>query len=57
MLFYLAKLIQAVGCADVGYALFLGLSDPERLGLEYRLAFLGVAIFYAGRLLERRVSA
>jgi hypothetical protein len=55
-MFYLAKFLQAVGFADVGYALFIGISD-ENLGREYRLALIGIVIFYVGRFIEQRVSA
>ena len=55
-MFYLSKFLQAVGFADVGYALFIGIME-ENLGREYRLALVGVVIFYVGRLLEHRVSA
>jgi hypothetical protein len=57
MLFYVAKLIQAIGFADVGYALFVGVTRNDGLGAELRLTLIGVALFYAGRMLERRVSA
>ena len=55
-MFYLAKLLQAVGFADVGYAIFIGISQ-ENLGYELRLAVVGIVIFYVGRFIEQRVSA
>lgn len=55
-MFYLAKFLQAVGFADVGYALFIGITE-ENLGREYRLALLGIVIFYVGRFIEQRFSA
>ncbi len=55
-MFYLAKFLQAIGFADVGYALFIGISE-ENLGREYKLAFVGIVIFYVGRLIEQRLSA
>jgi hypothetical protein len=55
-MFYLAKFLQAVGFADVGYALFVGISE-ENLGREYRLALVGLLIFYVGRFMEQRASA
>jgi hypothetical protein len=55
-MFYLAKFLQAVGFADVGYSLFVGISQ-EDLSREYRLALIGIVIFYVGRLIEQRVSA
>ncbi len=53
---YLAKLLQAIGFADVGYALVIGISN-EDLAREYRLALIGIVIFYIGRFIETRVSA
>ncbi|MBI4514853.1 MAG: hypothetical protein HY699_03430 [Deltaproteobacteria bacterium] len=57
MLFYLAKVVQAIGFADVGYALFVGLTEEHAMGRELRLLLIGVGIFYLGRLIERRVIA
>jgi len=56
-MFYLAKFIQAIGFADVGYALLVGLTEDDGLAREYRLMLIGVAIFYLGRFLEQRISA
>lgn len=56
-MFYVAKLIQAFGFADVSYALFVGLTDEHGMGRELALMLVGAAIFSLGRLLERRVSA
>ena len=55
-MFYLAKLIQAFGFADVTYALFVGLTDEHGMGRELTLMAIGAVIFFVGRLLERRVS-
>lgn len=55
-MFFLAKLIQALGIADVGYALYVGLSEPHSMGRELMLMALGFVIFSVGRLVERRAS-
>ncbi len=55
-MFYLAKLIQAVGFADVGYALFVGFTEEHGMGRELTLMMVGAAIFYVGRFLERQTS-
>ena len=55
-MFYLAKLMQAFGLADVGYALFVGLTEAHSMGRELRLMALGLGIFYVGRFMERRAS-
>lgn len=56
-MFYLAKVVQAFGVADVGYALFIGLTEPYSMRRELGLMLFGLAIFYLGRLLERRAAA
>ncbi len=56
-MFILAKLVQAVGMADVGYALFVGLTESNSMTRELALMGLGLAVFYVGRLIERRASA
>jgi len=55
-MFYFAKLVQAVGFADVGYALFVGITEEHAMGRELRLLLIGMAIFYIGRVIERRVT-
>jgi hypothetical protein len=55
-MFVLAKVIQALGVADVGYALFVGLTEEHGMGRELLLMLLGFAIFSVGRFVERRVS-
>jgi hypothetical protein len=50
--FIFAKALQAVGLVDVGYAIYAGMRDglsPSPLPV-----LVGLAVFYAGRLLERR---
>jgi hypothetical protein len=56
-MFYLAKLIQAFGFADVSYALFVGFTEEHGMGRELTLMALGAAIFYLGRFIEHRASA
>jgi len=56
-MFYLAKLMQAFGLADTGYALFVGMTEAHSMGREIQLMLLGLAIFSVGRLMERWSSA
>ncbi len=56
-MFLLAKVIQALGIADVGYALFVGVTQENGMGRELTLMMLGFVIFSFGRFLERRASA
>ena len=55
-MFYLAKLIQAIGFADVSYALFVGFTEDHSMGRELTLMMIGAAIFYVGRFLEHKAS-
>jgi hypothetical protein len=57
MVFYFAKLLQLIGFAHVGYALFVGLTEPNAMSAELRLLMLGAGLFYVGRLLEGRAAA
>jgi len=50
--FVFAKVLQAIGFADVGYGLFVGMAQGD-LWKELYMALTGLAVFYAGRLLER----
>lgn len=55
-MFFVAKLVQAIGVADVGYALFVGLTEANSMTRELYLMGVGLGIFYVGRFLERRAS-
>ncbi len=55
-MFFFAKIIQALGIADVGYALFVGVTQENGMGRELTLMLLGFAIFTFGRFLERRAT-
>jgi hypothetical protein len=55
-MFYVAKLIEALGFVYVSYALFVGFTEEHSMGSELKLMMIGAAIFLVGRLLERRAS-
>ncbi|MBI2090383.1 MAG: hypothetical protein HYT78_16855 [Deltaproteobacteria bacterium] len=55
-MFYAAKVLQAIGIADVGYALFVGIARGASMTEEIVLALIGVGVFSLGRVLERRVA-
>ncbi len=57
MTFYLAKLLQAFGFADVGYALLVGVTDAHGMGKEFLLLSIGVVVFSLGRYLEGKAPA
>ncbi|HWO43785.1 MAG TPA: hypothetical protein VNO43_18500 [Candidatus Eisenbacteria bacterium] len=54
-MFYLAKILQALGLADVGYALFVGITRNFTMAEEIVLTLIGLAVFSLGRALERKV--
>ncbi len=55
-MFYVAKVLQAVGIADVGYALFAGIVQNYSMAEEIVLMLIGVGVFSLGRALERKVA-
>jgi hypothetical protein len=55
VLFYFAKFLQAVGFADVSLSLLVGFVRPEGAAKEV-LFVTGVALFWGGRVLERRAA-
>lgn len=55
-MFYLAKILQALGLADVGYALFIGIVKDFSMAEEIVLTLIGLAVFALGRALERKVA-
>ena len=56
MIFYFAKLLELIGFAHVGYALFVGLTQDNAMGPELKLLMLGALLFTLGRLLERKAA-
>ena len=56
MVFYFAKLLELIGFAHVGYALFVGLTQENSMGPEMKLLMLGAIFFLLGRLLERKAA-
>jgi len=56
VLFYFAKFLQAVGFADVGLSIYTGFTSPEGMTKEI-LFFVGIGLFWGGRLLEQRAVA
>ena len=52
-MFFLAKVLQAIGFAHVGIGLYLGLSQDD-MWKELYLSLSGLAFFWVGRLLEPR---
>jgi hypothetical protein len=56
LMFYVAKILQALGLADVGYALFVGITKNFSMAEEIVLALIGLGVFSLGRMIERKVA-
>lgn len=55
-MFYVAKILQALGLADIGYALYVGIMKNSSMAEEIVLTLIGVGVFSLGRALERKVA-
>ena len=55
-MFYLAKIFQAIGVADVGYAVYAGIVQHATMAEEIVLALIGFGVFSLGRTLESKIS-
>ena len=57
MLFLLAKTIQLIGMATVGFGLYVGLVKEHGMMQELRLLLAGSSIFLAGWFLQKKGQA
>jgi hypothetical protein len=55
-MFYVAKILQALGLADIGYALFVGILKNASMAEEIVLTLIGLGVFFVGRALERKAA-
>jgi hypothetical protein len=55
-MFYVAKILQALGLADIGYALFVGIMKNASMAEEIVLTLIGLGVFFVGRALERKAA-
>lgn len=55
-MFFVAKILQAMGLADIGYALFVGVMKNSSMAEEIVLTLIGLGVFSLGRALERKVT-
>lgn len=59
-MYYLGKVLELMGIACLGAALYLGCVNPfdysesKAMGVEMGFLTLGVLIFFVGRLIEKR---
>ncbi|MGH7925959.1 MAG: hypothetical protein ACREQH_15350 [Candidatus Binatus sp.] len=51
-MFILAKVLQALGLADVGFALYVGMTQAHGMGNEYKFTGIGIVVFLAGYIIE-----
>jgi hypothetical protein len=51
--FFLGKVLEALGCADVGFALYVGMTQVHGMGKEFELAAVGILVFALGYVTER----
>ncbi len=54
-MWYVAKALEIVGLVQVLGGLYIGFSQND-LGAELKIAVIGIAIFFVGRLLERKAA-
>jgi len=50
--YILGKVLEALGCADVGFALFVGITQTHAMGNEYKLTGIGILVFLVGYIAE-----
>jgi hypothetical protein len=55
-MFYVAKILQALGLADIAYALFVGIMKNASMAEEIVLTLIGLGVFFVGRALERKAA-
>jgi len=55
--FLLGKVLEALGCANVGFALCVGTTQAGGMGKEFQLAGVGILVFALGYLAERWSAA
>jgi len=55
-MFYVAKILQALGLADIGYALFVGIMRNSSMAEEIVLTLIGLGVFSVGRARESKVA-
>lgn len=51
-MFIFAKVLQALGLADVGFALYVGITQAHGMGNEYKFTGIGILVFLAGYIIE-----
>ena len=52
-MFFLAKVFEAIGCVDVLFALYVGVTEPHGMGREFEITGVGILVFMVGVAIER----
>ena len=52
-MFFLAKVLEAIGCVDVLFALYVGVTEPRGMGREFEITGIGILVFMVGVAIER----
>jgi hypothetical protein len=54
MLYFMGRAMQVLGMVQLAIALYLGVTLEGGMAEEYQWLAVGVAVFLAGRLIERK---
>ncbi len=52
-MFFLAKVLEAIGCVDVLFGLYVGMTQAHGMGKEFEIAGVGILVFALGYVIER----
>ncbi len=52
-MFFLAKVLEAIGCVDVLFGLYIGMTQEHGMGKEFEIAGVGILVFALGYVIER----
>ncbi len=52
-MFFLAKVLEAIGCVDVLFGLYVGMTQAQGMGKEFEIAGVGILVFALGYVIER----
>ncbi len=53
-MYYLGRGLQVLGMANLGVALFIGITEEHGMGPEFLLLGIGIVLFMLGRFLQGR---
>jgi hypothetical protein len=51
--FILAKALEAIGCVDVLFGLYIGITQEHGMGREFEITGIGILVFTIGYAIER----